>query len=54
MIRKQGMFNIKWEFVKIDGCLQGIIEYRNELFTELEITHLKKSFLETIKRNIIE
>ncbi|WP_250317077.1 condensation domain-containing protein [Streptococcus lutetiensis] len=42
LIRKQGMFNIKWEFVKIDGCLQAVIEYRNELFTESEIMYLKK------------
>lgn len=54
LIRKQGMFNIKWEFVKIDGCLQAIIEYRNELFTESEIKHLKEYFLEVIKRIIKE
>ncbi|HFI0102419.1 TPA: hypothetical protein ACGORV_002085 [Streptococcus suis] len=48
------MFNIKWEFVKIDGCLQAVIEFRNELFTESEITHLKKYSLETIKGIIKE
>ena len=54
LIRKQGMFNIKWEFVKIDGCLQAVIEYRNELFTESEIMYLKKYFLETLKGIIKE
>ena len=48
------MFNIKWEFVKIDGCLQAVIEYRNELFTESEIMYLKKYFLETLKGIIKE
>ncbi|MEE0812981.1 MAG: condensation domain-containing protein [Streptococcus mutans] len=54
LIRKQGMFNIKWEFVKIDGCLQAIIEYRNEVFIESEIMYLKQFFLETIKEIIKE
>lgn len=54
LIRKQGMFNIKWEFVKIDGCLQAVIEYRNELFTESEIMYLKKYFLEILKGIIKE
>ena len=40
--------------MKIGGCLQAIIKYQNELFTESEITHLKKYFLETIKRIIKE
>lgn len=54
LIRKQGMFNIKWEFVKIDGCLQAVIEYRNELFNESEIMYLKKYFLEILKGIIKE
>lgn len=54
MHKNEGMFNIKWEFVKIDGCLQAIIEYRNKLFTESEIKHLKEYFLEAIKRIIKE
>ena len=40
--QKRMLFNIKWEFVKIDGCLQTVIEYRNELLTESEIMYLKK------------
>lgn len=54
LIRKQGMFNIKWKFVKIDGCLQAVIEYRNELFNESEIMYLKKYFLEILKGIIKE
>lgn len=54
LIRKQGMFNIKWEFVEIDGCLQAVIEYRNELFNESEIMYLKKYFLEILKGIIKE
>ena len=35
--------------MKIGGCLQAIIKYRNELCTESEITHLKEYFLEKLK-----
>ena len=54
LIRKQGMFDIKWEFMKIDGNLQAIIEYRDELFTESEIIDLKQSFLSVINEIIKE
>ncbi|KRL84106.1 hypothetical protein FC32_GL001386 [Ligilactobacillus apodemi DSM 16634 = JCM 16172] len=50
LIKKQGVFNLKWEFVKINGCLQAIIEYRNEMFTNSEVMYLKRFFFETIKK----
>ncbi|HCN74966.1 hypothetical protein RU87_GL001289 [Lactococcus plantarum] len=46
------MFDIKWEFVKVDGTLKAIIEYRNELFTKDEIVRYKDYFIDTLK-NII-
>ncbi|WP_185962502.1 hypothetical protein [Lactococcus lactis] len=43
------MFDIKWEFVKVNGELEGLIEYRDELFDDNYIFQFESYFIKAIK-----
>lgn len=45
LIRRQALFDIKWELVKINNEYHGIIEYRDELFTPKYINDCQDEYL---------
>lgn len=50
LIRKNGMFDLKWEFVNQDGVFDAVIEYRDELITDNDIKEYKKLYLSVLKK----
>ncbi|WP_181190540.1 hypothetical protein [Bombilactobacillus bombi] len=50
LIRKQTIYDIKWEFVKINQNLQGVLEYHNEIYNQDDIRKYKDKFINTLQK----